>query len=854
MSPRDLRQSYQIRRSLCRKATQTAKIRSTGVAMASLILRSFSRAFVFKIVVLNLVTMASDATIPSLDSQFSAPKEIVRETPLSFQRHVIPLLGRLGCNGRACHGSFQGQGGFRLSMFGYDFHEDYQSLTAGPNSRISKSDPQASLILKKPTTEEEHEGGKRLERDSWQYRVLRRWIEQGATEDSGGANHLIKLEVFPLELIFSDLGEQRQLEVIAHWDDGSREDVTCLTRFHSTDEGTVQVDEQGRATATGRGDAHVIASYDLAVSSINAIMPVSKLVGVDYPQVITNTMIDELVLGKLRKLGIVPAEICSDEEFLRRVSLDITGSLPLPDEIRRFLTDSNPHKRSSKINELLQRPAYSVWWGTLLCDYTGLNAPLQLGNTDFAKPVGDQWTAWIERKLRDNVPYDKLVEGIVVATSRKPGQSYREFALEQSQYTRTVQPVDFAAQEKMPHFWHRENLKEPEQKALAFAYSFLGVRLDCAQCHKHPFDRWTKQDFDQFAACFDRVRKGVSPECQQAYDEMVTELGVTKNTTAAERRGKYLRLAAEGNPAPWKEVYIGEPEKPREPGPNSTPKILGEAELQLGPTDDPRVSLMQWLRDEDNPYFARAIINRVWAQYFGRGIVHPPDDQNLGNPPSNPALLDYLSLAFVKNSYDLKWLHRQIANSATYQRSCRTNDTNRLDERNFSHAIVRRLPAEVVVDALLQSTARSDKLASFQTIMKDRRISVQATADHRRTEFGLAVFGKPLRNTNCDCEREMLPSLLQSVFLRNDKDMLAALDRTDGWLKELASESIDQEHAAPLRSQVVNEAYLRTLGRMPDEGEYQRAVQYFDNSADDKQAQHDLLWVLINTQEFVTNH
>ena len=315
-----------------------------------------------------------------------------------------------------------------------------------------------------------------------------------------------------------------------------------------------------------------------------------------------------------------------------------------------------------------------------------------------------------------------------------------------------------------------------------------------------------------------------------------------------------MRLAAEGNPAPWKEVYIGEPEKPREPGPNSTPKILGEAELQLGPTDDPRVSLMQWLRDEDNPYFARAIINRVWAQYFGRGIVHPPDDQNLGNPPSNPALLDYLSLAFVKNSYDLKWLHRQIANSATYQRSCRTNDTNRLDERNFSHAIVRRLPAEVVVDALLQSTARSDKLASFQTIMKDRRISVQATADHRRTEFGLAVFGKPLRNTNCDCEREMLPSLLQSVFLRNDKDMLAALDRTDGWLKELASESIDQEHAAPLRSQVVNEAYLRTLGRMPDEGEYQRAVQYFDNSADDKQAQHDLLWVLINTQEFVTNH
>ncbi len=738
-------------------------------------------------------------------------------------------------------------------MFGFDFKEDHRSLLEAESARVSIEDPASSLILRKPTSSEDHEGGKRFAFDSWQYRVLKRWIETGAHEDSAQAGKLLRLEVLPNELLFTQAISSQQLQVIAHWDDGSREDVTCLSRFHSTDDGIVQVNDQGLVKSVGKGDAHVVVSYDAEVATIETLRPVSDVTLKDYPLVATPTEIDRLVAGKLRKLGIVPAEICNDDEFLRRASLDITGSLPVPDEVREFVFDQRADKRRLKIDELLNRPAFSVWWGTLFCDYTGLNAPLQLGNTDFAKPVGDQWTEWIERKLRDNVPYDKLVEGIVVATSRKPGQSYDDFAAEQSQFTRARNPVDFAAQDQMPHFWQRENIKDPEQKALAFAYSFLGVRLDCAQCHKHPFDRWTKRDFDQFAVCFERVRKGVSPESQFAYDEMVVELGVTRFTTAAERRGKYLRLAAEGKPAPWKEVFIGEPEKIKALDEIVPAKILGADEMNLCEDEDPRVKLMAWLRSKHNPYFSKAIVNRVWAQYFGRGIVNPPDDQNLGNPPSNSALLNYLSTGFIENQFDLKWLHRQIANSETYQRSCRTNSTNRLDERNFSRALVRRLPAEVVVDAILQSTAQSSKLPEFQTVMKNRRIGVQATADQRRTEFGLAVFGKPLRNTNCDCEREMLPSLLQSVYLRNDQDLLAALDRKDGWLSELASSFVGKLRTEDA-GELIHQAYLRTLSRLPDEVELTRAMQYFEDCENRAEAMHDLMWVLINTQEFVTNH
>lgn len=809
---------------------------------------------------------AEKAALPQISQRLAAvPAEgPFPETP-NFQRHVVPLLGRLGCNGRSCHGSFQGRGGFRLSMFGYDFDVDHKALLAGDPPRANVKDPAESLILLKPTNEDEHGGGKRYDQGGWEYRVLRSWIHAGAPQNSNEAGRFVRLEVKPREMNFQRPGERSPLRAIAHWSDGTIEDVTCLTRFSSNDDVVAKVTPHGEVEAAGRGDTHIICCYDRDVVSVPVTLPVSEQAGDKYPAVPTPTRVDELVVEKLRKLGIVPSPLIDDAAFLRRVSLDITGTLPAPAEIRAFLADTATDKRTRKIDELLELPAYAVWWANKLCDITGLNAPLQLGGTEFARPTGDQWQAWMERRVRDNTPYDQLVEGLVLATSRRPGESYEDFSLRMSLYVRKKDPEDFTAEKYMPWYWYRNNLNMPEEKALGFAYSFLGVRLDCAQCHKHPFDIWTQQDFQQFTGCFERIRSGISPDCQPAHDKLVEELGITKTTTAADRRGKYKRISEAGEPAPWREVYIaptadapgvGRPTNKPQEFAHLKPKILGGDEVLVDAAADPRVPLMAWLRDPQNPYFARAWVNRVWAMYFGRGIVDPPDDLNLANPPSNKELLDYLAAEFIAQGFDMKWLHRTIAGSRTYQLSRETNLTNRDDDHNFSHAQIRRLPAEVAVDALLQATGNQKRLDTVATDLRNRRIGLQPTADLSRTEYSLAVFGKPLRLVNCDCEREAEPSLLQAIFLRNDADTLAALNRTDGWLKELAKLLEKKTEALPdseLES-LVAEAYLRTLSREPLPAELARSLQHTRAASSPIEGLGDVLWALLNTQEFITNH
>lgn len=788
----------------------------------------------------------------------------------NFQRHVVPLLGRLGCNGRACHGSFQGRGGFRLSMFGYDFDLDHKALLAGDPPRVNTAKPAESQILLKPTDADEHEGGKRFAVGGWEDHLLRAWIKAGAPQNSKQAGSFLRLEVIPAEINFERLQQATPLRALAHWSDGTVEDVTCLTRFSSNDDVVAKVTPAGEITAAGRGDTSIICSYDRAVVSVAVTLPVSDKAGERYPPVPTPTKIDELVVAKLRKLGIVPAPVVDDATFLRRVSLDMTGTLPVPSEVEAFLADKSPDKRTRKIDELLERPAYSVLWAAKLCDITGLNAPLQLGGTEFARAVGDQWQAWMERKVRDNVPYDEIVAGLVLATSRRPGETYDDFALRMSSYTRTKDPQDFTAEKQMPWYWYRANLGMPEEKSLGFAYSFLGVRLDCAQCHKHPFDIWTQQDFQQFTGCFERIRSGISPDFADAQKKLIADLGIKKETTAAERRGKYKKVSEAGERAPWGEVYLaptadapglGRPtNKPKELA-HLKPKILGGAEIPAA-GNDPRTELMAWLRDKNNPYFAKAWVNRTWAMYFGRGIVDPPDDLNLANPPSNKELLDYLAQEFIARKFDMKWLHRTIASSRTYQLSRETNPTNREDERNFSRALVRRLPAEVAVDALLQATGDKKRLETAHTEVKGRRIGLQPTADLSRTEYSLAVFGKPLRIVNCDCEREAEPSLLQSIFLRNDADTLAAMNRADSWLKALAKPATSGPKAAA-KSQpnddakpeaLVREAYLRTLNREPRPHELARSLEQIKKSATPLEGITDVLWALLNTQEFITNH
>lgn len=783
--------------------------------------------------------------LPPANVRFAPDAMPTAEVP-DFQRHVVTLLGRLGCNGRACHGSFQGQGGFRLSMFGYDFAADHKALTAGDAPRVNVANVVDSLILNKPTSADDHGGGQRFQQGDWEYQLLKAWIAGGAKPVARDAATFVRLEATPTEIVFASEGESRQLRVVAVWSDGSREDVTPLARFQSNDEAVATVTADGLVQSTGAGDTHVVCFYDNGVQPIPVLRPVSEWTGDRFPKVPSPTPIDQHVNAKLAKLGIVPAELCSDEEFLRRASLDLIGTLPTPDEIQAFVADSSPDKRARKIDELLERPAYVAWWTVRLCDLTGANAGY-LGSTEMASVVAEQWRAWIERRVRENVGWDQIAEGIILATSRERGQPYEDYIVKQSRYTGGDSPADFTALDHaMPHYWYRSNQGTPSEKALAFGYVFLGVRLQCAECHKHPFDQWSQQDFKHFAEFFTRIKTGVAPDAANAQSRLKTMLGVpNKLNTAAQRRQSYLRIAAEGRPIPWNEVYIAQPQSESQPA-----RLLGGPSLDLSDYDDPREPLVAWLKDKDNPYFAKAFVNRIWANYFNRGIIEPPDDLNQANPPSNGPLLDYLTQQFIARGYDMKWLHREILNSHAYQRSWRTNETNRDDTRNFSRAVVRRLPAEVVVDAIYQATGNQATLAQAASNITGRKIGLHPRSYQARVlEYALLVFGKPLRTTNCDCERQGAPTLLQSLYLRNDEEIYQKLQRSDGWLAELS-----QAKEKPSVEELINQAFLRTLSRPPSADEVADCRQYFADSQEPAEALGDLLWVLLNTHEFVTNH
>jgi hypothetical protein len=718
--------------------------------------------------------------VPPIDERFVAA---VTEKP-DFRRHVVPLLGRLGCNGRACHGSFQGQGGFMLSLFGYDFKADHANLMGGDEPRTNPAEPATSLILTKPLEEEPHEGGQRFERGSWQHRVLLEWIAQGAEPVAADDAAFERLEVEPREILATKPGETWRLKAVAVWSDGTREDVTPLCRFQSNDDQVAMIDETGLVTSAGPGDTHVVAFYDNGVVPVPVLHPVSDRLGSRYPAVPTPTRIDELVVGKLRKLGIVPSDLCTDAEFLRRVSLDLTGTLPTAAEVEAFLADARPDKRERKIDELLASPGYAAWWATKFCDWTGNNLDRNQNNGPDNRPVATAaWYEWLRSRIAANVPYDEIVEGIVLARSRLDDESYADYCERMSDYQQADFAKAFAEQPYLP-------------------YTFLGVRIQCAECHKHPFDQWTKDDFARFQNFFLRVRHGDVPATKDEITAMVEKLGVDPKLRGNDRDKALVALLKEGSTVPYRETFVVAPakpapvrpakgkEKPRKPEKlvaGRTATVLGGDEHRIDALEDPREVLMDWMRDEENPYFTRAIVNRVWAAYFNVGIVEPPDDLSLANPPSNEPLLDHLAAEFRRHDFDLKWLHREIVTSRTYQAGWRTNDTNRLDERNFSRAVPRRIPAEVTLDAIRMATA-ADADACTMAASSGGRAVADATAVGwgQSGKYALAVFGRSTRESNCDCDRSMEPSLLQTVFLQNDRDMLAQIERKGGWVEAVS--------------------------------------------------------------------
>jgi len=818
----------------------------------------------------------STAKPPSPDADVLAPA-LTRfatadtKSPVpDFQRHIVPLLGVLGCNGRACHGSFQGQGGFTLSMFGYDFAADHRELTEKDQGRIDTESPLKSLVLRKPTGLEDHGGETRFAVDGWEYHLLHSWIKNGA-KPRPTPEKIVALKVTPPQIVFDKPGAVRPLRVEVTWENGEREDVTCLARFEIKDDQVARVARGGQVTCRGPGDTHVLVMYDNEVIPIPVMLPVSPLAGDAFPNVPTPTPIDELVVGKLRQLGIEPSELCSDEDFLRRAYIDIAGTLPHHREIDSFIKDTSPDKREELVDRLLGSEAYATWWSMFLTDLTGSNIQ-QMGSTDINWAAASQWEAWLKRRVVDNDGWDKIAAGILLASSRRPDQSYLEYTQEQSDYLRRTDPVDAATLDfPMHYYWFRSDATKPLERALSFGYIFLGVRLQCAQCHKHPFDRWSKQDFDQFTNIFSRVRIGSAPDSRRDELNLRHRLGVpVKLDTAALRRQMYMRVFAEGLPIPYKEVYI------QPPGPKPSPaRLLGGEELDINALDDPREPLVEWLLRKDNPYFARAFVNRIWSRYFGRGIVDPPDDFNVGNPPSNALLLDWLAREFVGHGYDMKWLHRTIALSRTYQLGSGTTATNASDTRHFSHAALRRLPAEVIVDGILQATANNDGNRDRLSNMSQRRIGKHpGNLSKTSFDYALGVFGKPTRSTNCDCERTNQPTLLQSLYTRNDSEMLERIDRDDGWVCQVAHNlkipllsrngsgspvrargaAVDKIAEEITPEYLTTEAYLRTLGRRPSVAETARCKTHFTASQNLIEGLRDLMWALLNTQEFLTNH
>ena len=490
-------------------------------------------------------------TVQPVTKRFA--KKDVKESP-DFQKHVVPLLGRLGCNGRSCHGSFQGRGGLQFSLFGYDFKADHEALFAEDSPRVDRDDPQESLIIQKPTSDDEHEGGQRYQKGGWEHRLITNWIENGAKFQED-VHKLADLQIEPSLLQFAKANEKQQLKVVAIWDDGTREDVTPLCRYQSNNSENAKIDENGLVTSNKPGDTHVVVFYDKAVIPVPVIRPVSDRVGKKYPAIASRTKVDELVVQKLRRLGVVPSDVCSDAEFLRRVRLDLTGTLPQADEVKAFLEDKSKDKRAKKIDSLLKTPEYAAWWTTKLCDFTGNNEQ-QLNNLapgNNRRRAGSDWYNWIQRRVADNTPYDELAAGIITSVSRPKDKSYREYCEEMSEVYRDGSGKEFAELDNMTFYWARRDLRQPPERAIAFAYSFMGVRIQCAQCHKHPFDQWSKQDFADFSKFFSTAVYATTGRDRTEYRKMIKELGLEGERNNILRR-KLGPMLEEGKTVPFGEL------------------------------------------------------------------------------------------------------------------------------------------------------------------------------------------------------------------------------------------------------------------------------------------------------------
>jgi len=698
----------------------------------------------------------------------------------------MPLLTHAGCNAGACHAKPAGQAGFKLSVFGYDPKSDYLAIVKDARGRrVFLAAPEESLLLRKPTLAVDHGGGLRLKPDSATYKTILRWLEQGAPWGGKDDPTLVSVSVSPREGLYRPAAVQA-LKVKATYSDGSVRDVTDLTDYLSNEKEVARVDERGVVhVGDGSGEAVVVARYMGLVDVSRVTVPADRTLPDSlYAALPVNNFIDEKVYARLKTLGFAPSETCGDEEFLRRASLDAAGVLPTPEQAAAFLADGDPHKREKLIDRLLASPTYADTWANKWGDLLRPN-PFRAG----VKGVY-LLDEWLRESFRANKPFDQFVREILTAQ----GSTHR--------YGPVVVFRD---------------RREPADITPFVSQLFLGVRLECAKCHHHPNEKWGQEDFYSFAAYFGQMKRkgqGISAPISGEAEFIWFAPGKAGNEVRHPLTGEVMSPKA--------------PDAPVE---------------ALAADRDPREALAAWVTRPDNPFFARAIVNRVWGDLMGRGIVHPVDDFRVSNPPTNEGLLDALAKDFVAHGYDLKHLIGTIMRSRVYQESSVPNSYNARDTRNFSRFYRRRPMAEVALDAMSDVTGTPENL---QGLAPGSR-ATQVWNNRLESEF-LDAFGRPNASADPPCERERESSVVQALHLMNSTRLMAKITNPNGRAARLAKSDRTPE-------QIVTELYLAAYSRRPTAEEMGVAIGAFAAEGATRQtATQDVMWALMNSAEFVFNH
>jgi hypothetical protein len=716
-------------------------------------------------------------------------ESIEEDLPINFGNQVVPIFTKLGCNSGGCHGKASGQNGFKLSLLGFEPDFDYSALVKEARGRrVNPGAPEQSLLLLKSSGTVAHGGGKRLEVGSDEYKTIRRWVASGLPFGRPDDPVVTKITLFPERRVLPRNSRQ-QFAVYAHYSDGSVEDITRRAQYDSNDADVATVDGNGLVrTLALSGQAAIMARYQGQVTTFRATVPL----GVPTPAYTfePKTVVDAPTAAQWKQLGIVPSEPCADGQFVRRAYLDITGTLPTPQQVAEFLADTGADKRDKLIDRLLETPEYAYYFANKWADVLRVKR----GNQPNRAYGTFLFHDWIREAVAGDKPYDEFAREILAAVGDE-----------------TKSP---------PTVWHKD-LQTPDLFVDNASQVFLGTRMQCAQCHHHPDEKWSQDDYWGLAAFYGRVGTkampvpGVGIQNQQNLRRV---LFTKSNGTVLNKRTQ--------RPAVMKPLG-GEPMDPD-----------GEV--------DPRQKLVDWLVDAKNPFFARAVANRYWAHFFGRGIVDPLDDMRVTNPPSNPELLDALAKDLVDHKYSLKHLIKTICKSRTYGLSSTPNEFNRNDRQAYSRYYPKRMGAEVLFDAVCQVT---DSPTQFNGLPQDSHAPNRAIMlpDESFQSYFLDVFGRPQRISACECERSSEANLAQALHLLNSEEVQGKIARPGGRADQMAKDPRPD-------AQKVEELFLWALGRKPSEKHLKLALENIEANAKNKKAAYEnIIWALLNTKEFVFN-